>query len=223
MYVKCLQFYISYFSGVEGTGTTVTHCECCRGRKAEAKGEEVWLQWEGNQTASPRCNWKILDSFKKIQKNNPWRCRLCRCIAAPHMGQGPGGLEPTIKHPVPRGWAEAAIPPRTPNRAGGNANGALGSPWEMLPLPPGPTPQHHLRGCVINCRGKWQILGCVPGEEGAARGAGTARGGHRAASPWEHVRLSCQQAGRDGCWQTAGKGCSTEGRSSGQTLLSGGL
>lgn len=71
MYVKCLQFYISYFSGVEGTGTTVTHCECWRGRKAEAKGKEVWLQWEGNQTASPRCNWKILASLKKYRKIIP--------------------------------------------------------------------------------------------------------------------------------------------------------
>lgn len=74
--LKCLQFYISYFRGAEGTGTTVAHCECSRGRKAEAKGEEVRWRWEGNPTASPCCSWEILYSLHNNTSPAVWALQV---------------------------------------------------------------------------------------------------------------------------------------------------
>lgn len=64
-----------------------------------------------------------------------------------------------------------------------------------MPLPPGPIPQHPLRRCAINCREKWQILGCVSSDEGAARGAGTAEDG--AELPVPGLCPSSTQGGAD--------------------------
>lgn len=59
--VKCLQFYISYFRGVEGTGTTVAHCECMSGRGAQAEGRKLGGGGRGIKQHLC-CNWKNLDS-----------------------------------------------------------------------------------------------------------------------------------------------------------------
>ena len=157
--LKCLQFYISYFRGVEGTGTTVAHCECMRGRKVEAKGEEVRRRWEENQTASPHCNWKILDSleknYKKIISGGADSAGASTPNPAPRAGSWlrpreaarhrPKGLGlPTGDHRA--GWGHG--PTQDPTVGGwrglrecqGLQAGVLGSPRERLQLPPGPVP-----------------------------------------------------------------------------------
>lgn len=101
-------------------------------------------------------------------------------------------------HQVPSGLGWSCPPTQDPElgwwECQGLQTGVLGSLRAMLHLLPSPTAQHQLRARTVSCRGKWRIRGCVPSDEGAARGAGTAPGWCRAASPWA---LSSQHTGRD--------------------------
>lgn len=73
-------------------------------------------------------NFRLL---KKIEKNNPWRRRLCRCIP-PHQpltwdsGSGPGQLHSTSH----KGWCQPWMTIECPV-GGGNAKGCKLECWGL--------------------------------------------------------------------------------------------